>query len=326
MVGAVALLGLSSHATSGPLREVQRIALPDVVGRIDHMAFDPHTQRVFLAALYNQTVEVIGLQEGRHLTSLKGFGEPQGLVFIGERHELLITDGAKREAVVVNTDNFRLRKSITLRSDPDNAREDRAAGRVYVGAGAGSNGALEVLTVDRWHRESEIAIALPGHPESFQLEHNGPRIFINVPEAHAVVVVDRSAAGLPLRWSIPAQGNFPMALDERRGRLFIGARRPARLLVLDVNSGRTIASLQAVGDADDVFCDESSGRIFVSGGEGYVQVFGPSEANHYVQLETLPTRRGARTSLLLKDEQLLLVPVPRDGEADAELRVFSTED
>src|SRR5439155_21804030 len=148
----------------------------------------------------------------------------------------------------------------------DNLRYDPSAKLLYVGYG---KGALAVVDPD--HAKKIADIPLDGHPESFQLEQSGQRIFVNVPSAKQVAVVDREKKTVIAKWIInDAQANFPMALDESNHRLFIGCRRPAKLLVLDTDSGKTIASPECCGDADDVYYDAASKRIYLTGGEGCI--------------------------------------------------------
>jgi hypothetical protein len=49
------------------------------------------------------------------------------------------------------------------------------------------------------------------------------------------------------------------------------------------------------GDADDLFVDAKRSRIYVSCGEGFLDVF-DARAGDYRRLARVPTARGARTS------------------------------
>ena len=69
-----------SAAAAAPLEPAGTMAMPGVKGRIDHFAVDVRGKRLFVAALGNDTVEVFDLEANRHLRSLQGFGEPQGLL------------------------------------------------------------------------------------------------------------------------------------------------------------------------------------------------------------------------------------------------------
>ena len=165
---------------------------------------------------------------------------------------------------------------------------------------------------------------LDTHPESVQLETKGKRIFVNVPGAGYIAVVDRQTGKLITKFTLQdARANFPMALDEADRRLFIGCRSPARLLVLDTETGKTIATLDIVGDTDDLFYDVANKRIYVSGGEGRITVIGQTNADAYNVLGEVATAPGARTSFLVPETGRLYVAVPHRGKQKGELLVFA---
>ncbi len=89
--------------------------------------------------------------------------------------------------------------------------------------------------------------------------------------------------------------NFPMALDEKNHRLFVVTRLPARLIVLDTQDGKRIASLPTVGDCDDVFYNERRHRLYATGGEGAISIFQQRASDHYDDLGRVETVSGART-------------------------------
>jgi DNA-binding beta-propeller fold protein YncE len=113
-----------------------------------------------------------------------------------------------------------------------------------------------------------------------------------------------------------------MALDEENHRIFIGCRRPAKALVFDTNTGKEIASFDIVGDTDDVFYDTQRKRLYVSGGEGFVDVVQDQGGNRFSRIAHIPTAAGARTSLYVADQSRLYVAVPHRGNQKAEIRVF----
>jgi hypothetical protein len=95
-------------------------------------------------------------------------------------------------------------------------------------------------------------------------------------------VVNRKKRAAVAKWGIGVQfGNYPMALDSPNKRLFVGCRLPAKLVVLDTTSGRSVASLSTIGDADDIFYDPSRRVIYVIGGEGAMEVFWQRDLDHY---------------------------------------------
>ena len=177
--------------------------------------------------------------------------------------------------------------------DADNLRIDTAANQLYVGYGDGALGIIDPATMKRLGD-----IKLPGHPESFRLEQGGPRVFVNVPRTKEVLVVDRQKRTITSRMALAGFAkNYPMSLDEGHHRLFVGVRAPARLLVLDTQSGERLADAPCVGDTDDLFYDPERDRVYVIGGEGFVDVFDVSAKGRPVRLARLATAPGARTGL-----------------------------
>src|SRR6266850_1644674 len=196
------------------LRLVQTIPLVGVEGRIDHMAIDINGQRLFITALGNNSIEVVDLHAGKRIRSLAGFHEPQGVAWIPERGQLFVASGEDETCRLLDGNTFAATAVDGKISDADNVRYENPAHRVYVGCG---NGSLRVLDTTNWRVVREIA--LPAHPESFQLESRGSRVFANVPNAHCVEVIDRAAGRVISTWPVdrPA-ANFPMALDESNRR------------------------------------------------------------------------------------------------------------
>ena len=312
-------LTVDAHAgETTPLRLVQTIPLPNVDGRIDHMAVDIKGQRLFIAALENNTVEVLDLRAGRHIRSITGLHEPQGVSFIPEFNKIFVANAKNGACDVFDGSSFQLIKSINFSEDADNIRYDATTRRVYVGYGGGGLGIIDAATGDQLGD-----IRLEGHPESFQLEKSGTRIFVNIPTAQKIVVVDRDKRATTTSWpTAGATANFPMAFDETHHRLFVGFRKPARLIVFDTESGKVVANLESPGDADDIFYDSARQRIYISGGDGFVAIIQQQDADHYKTLAKIPTASGARTSLFVPELSRLYLAVPHRGAQRAEIRVY----
>jgi hypothetical protein len=116
-------------------------------------------------------------------------------------------------------------------------------------------------------------------------------------------------------WPTPgAAANFPMALDETHHRLFVGFRKPATLGVFETSSGNISANLDSTGDADDIFYDSSRQRIYIAGGEGFLDIFQQLNPDDYQPMTKIPTAAGARTALFVPELDRLYVAVPHRGQ------------
>lgn len=314
------LLGFHLRAAeSNGLTLVKTIPLPDVHGRIDHLALDVKGHRLFVAALGNDTVEVIDLAAGKRIQTIGGCSEPQGLAFVPAENRLAIANGGSGVVSLLDATSFKTIQTIPGLPDADNVRYDAKSDLVYVGYG---NGALAVIRPATGERVATIQLA--GHPESFQLEQNGSRLFVNIPDGEQVAVVDRDQHRVLDTWPMKEfGGNFPMALDAVNHRLFLGCRRPARMVVLDTATGKTVASVAIEGDADDLFYDAGRKLIYVSCGGGFIDVLAQRTADSYQLRERIPTRGGARTSYFSRERNELYLAV-RAGliSGGAEIRIY----
>ena len=314
VLGAMTIQG---GAPTDPLTLVRSIELP-IEGRIDHLAYDAATDRLYVAALGNNTVEVLDVKTGTHLRSLSGFREPQGIAVAADTRAIAVANGQGDGLQLLSADDYRLGAAIRLGDDADNVRYDAVAKRLYVGFGGGA-----LAAIDPGAGRLLGQVKLPAHPESFQLERQGSRVFVNVPAAEQVAVVERASMSVISTWPIAtAKANYPMSLDEPHRRLFIGCRRPAKVLVLDTNSGKEIASLDIVGDTDDLFYDAARNRVYISGGEGYIDVIQDQGGNRLSRIAHVPTGGGARTSLFVADHARLFLAVPHRGSQKAEIRIY----
>ena len=319
LVTLLLLTGVIHAQERQVLALLNRIDLPNVAGRIDHFGADVAGDRLFVAALGNHTVEVLDVKSGNRLHTIPDLAEPQGVYFDAASKRLFVACAKDGVVKVFDGGSFRLLDTVKLSADADNIRYDARGRSVIVGYGV-ATGALAFLdTTGKKTRE----IPLAGHPESFQLERTGSRVFVNVPDQKVIQVADLAQNTLLGKWPVTsATKNYPMALDENRQRLFVGCRTPPRMLVFDTASGKQTASVPIPGDTDDLFFDPTLRRVYVIGGEGYVDVLEQTDADRYARVAHLPTAPAARTGLLVGDWAKLFVAVPRRGDQKAGVLVY----
>jgi DNA-binding beta-propeller fold protein YncE len=303
-----------------PLELVQTIALPDVRGRIDHLDIDLEGGRLFVAALGNNTVDVVDLRTGRRSARIERLQEPQGVAYVPDAKRLFVANGESGRVDVFAGNALAPVGHVDALADADNVRYESASGRLYVGYGS----ALAVLEAPTIQLVSRIKLS--GHPESFQLESTGSRIFVNIPNAQQIAVVDRKQGNVVATWELgEMRANFPMALDEVKHRLFVATRRPAALLVYDTESGKRIANVPIGGDADDLFFDGERRQVYAVCGEGVITVVQQHDADRYVAIGQVPTAPGARTGLFVATQRTLYVAVPAQQSRHAEIRVYKVK-
>jgi YVTN family beta-propeller protein len=316
-IPVIAALLFGGSAPAAELLAVEaKIPLGAVKGRIDHLAADLGRHRVFIAELGNNTLGVVDVKNKKVVGRITGLKEPQGVAYAPTADLFYVANGGDGSVNRYRGGDLSPAGTIKLSGDADNVRFDPRTDEIMVGYGGGALATLDAASGDK-----RGDIRLLAHPESFQLESNGARIFVNVPKAGRVSVIDRAAGREIAAWKLNgAAENFPMALDEVQGRLLVVYRTPPTLAAFDIRTG-SVTRLPTCGDADDVFVDPKRHHLYVSCGEGAVAVIEAS-GDGYAELGRVRTIAGARTALFVPELDRLFLAVRASGNEPAALWVI----
>jgi len=291
--------------------------LPGVKGRIDHLAVNLENQLVYLAALGNNSLEIIDIRSTKLLHSVNGLSEPQGVIYVPETNEVMVANGGNGSCLFFNTHTLKITAKVDLGSDADDVRYDPNSKRIYVGYGEGG-----IAVIDAIEHKKVLEGKLPAHPEGFQLDTRLSRLFVNVPGADKIVVLSLADMKLMAEWKTEFKSNFPMAIDEKDHILFIGYRRPGKLVAINEMDGKTISVIGLINDVDDLYFDTRTSKVYGTGGGGAINVFSFNNQK-LEQVANIPTREGARTSLLIPELNLFVLAERSNGSQVAQAAFFS---
>jgi DNA-binding beta-propeller fold protein YncE len=309
-----------------PLILTATVPLEGVKGRFDHFASGKG--KVFVSGLGNNSVEVIDLFQGTRSHEITGVPNPQGVAFSPETNKLFVAS-EKGKLYIYDGDSYKLLATLDFDGGADNLRYDAATKRVYVGCGDNEkNSAIAAVDAMTNKRLDEV-YKLGGEPESFQLEKNGPNIYVNVPDMKQIVVINRTTKELT-RWPVTVAQNFPMALDEADHRVIVGTREPATLSVFDTATGKMVASVPTVQDTDDLYYSAERKRVYVPGRAGSIWVYQQTDPDHYNVISKIPTVVGAGTAGYFgrqgKGFDRFYLAVSAGANTNAEIRIYTMAD
>jgi DNA-binding beta-propeller fold protein YncE len=315
-----------------PLSFVQSIPLPGLHdGDFDQFAVDLEGHRLFVAAEENSAVEVVDLRTNKLIHTISDLKAPHSIFYRLDSKKLFVSDGGAPEVKIYNGDSYKPVGSIKLEGNPDLIAYDSDKNYMYVTNSKAGDGAPPsysyISVVDTTNSEKLADIKIDsGHIDAMELEKSGPRLFVNMSSKSAVGVIDREKRTVIATWSIAQEGqqNLAMAFDEANHRLFTVTRKPAKLIVLDSDSGKLIASLPCVDMVDGAVFDASSKRIYVPGTE-FIDVFQERDINHFDLIGHVQGAFHAKTAILIPQLKQFYLAVPHHGERNAEVRVFKVQ-
>jgi len=263
----------------------------------------------------------VDARKGERIHSITGLGSPQGVAYVPDGDRILVANDRGGICSIYDGKSFQQLSEIDLKDDADNVRYDATSKKIYVGFGSGG-----IAIISASDGKQLGSIKLSAHPEAFELEKNGSRIFVNVPNARQVAVIDQAKGTVTAIWKTDlAFANFPMALDEADHRLFVGCRFPSKLVVLNTDSGSVVAKIDISNDSDEIFYDGKRHRIYAVCGAGKIDMIEQIDPNNYKRSSEMETAVGARTGLFVPELDALFIAVPRHGSQHAEVRVYHVE-
>src|SRR6266481_2399498 len=323
------------------LRLVQTIPLPGVTGRLDHMGVDLEMKRLFVAAVANNTLEVVDLTGGKAIKSLAGFKDTQDALFLGGDFNKLYVSSLDGHVRVFQGESFWPVRDFKIEPDPNRLFFDPATKLIYFGYGGQNAGfdAYERLGIlqpkpaagsDQLVADMIAPTPRPGHLAEMVMEDDGILLACDS-RADRIYQFDTRKRELIKSWPARGDGAGDMALDRTRHRLFVGTRIPPEMTVYDSLSGKEIQSLPAPETMDGVHYDARLKRIYMTGGRwygtpdaspGWVYVYQQKDSDHYDMISKIKSRPGSGTSLLVPQFNSFYVASQAIGDQDAAILVF----
>lgn len=316
--------------TKEPLKLVATIPLPGLKeGDFDHFAPDIDGHRLFLTDEENDKVDVLDTATNTRIHTIEGAKAPHAILYREDLKRLFVVEGDASAVKVYDSDTYKPLGEIKLSIDADSAAYDSRTQYLYVVNGGREAhtpfSLISVIDTNSSKKLRDIKID-SNRVEAVLLEKSGLRLFCNITGQNAVGVLDRNKGSLLATWPLPSgdKTNVAMAFDEANHRLFVSARDPGKLIVLDSDSGRVVAELPSVGMVDDAAYEAKRKRIYLAG-DGYLDVFQQRDADHYSLLGQVQGSFRAKTGILVPELNRYYLAVPHHEGQDAEVRVYDIQ-
>jgi DNA-binding beta-propeller fold protein YncE len=329
LIFAFSTVGMRAQVP-GPLKLIQTIPLPGLKdGDFDHFQVDLPGKRLFLCAEDNSAIEVIDLTTNKVIHKITGPKAPHSLGYNPDSKKLFVVDdGGPNQVEIYDGTSYELLGTIPMGAHADPSIYDPVSKLFYVGNGGKQAKEdfimISVIDTTSGKKVGDIRIDGADRVEAMAIEHSGPRMFVNLYNKAAVAVIDREKKTVIDTWSIAQEGhnNGSMAFDEEDHRLFVHAREPGKLVVIDTTSGKIVTTIPSGGMVDDATYDAKAKRIYVTG-VPFINVFQKSdEGERYDLLGQIPTAFHSITSILVPQLNRFYLAVNHHGQTDAVVQVY----
>ena len=261
-------------------------------GGWDYLTVDPQTHRLYVPR--STHTMVVDAESGKIIADIPGQKIAHGVAIVPEAGRGFISDGGGNGAIIIfDLKTYAILGSIVAQPDADGIIFDPASGRVVVVSG--DKGVLMSIKPDIDPKSGKIdaPVDLGGAPE-FLASDGAGKVYVNLMDKNEVAVFDMRARKVVARWPV-APGGAPvgMTIDPAKGRLFIGCRKPQKLIVMSTADGKVLADLPIGDHVDAVKID--NGQIFASCGDGTLAVIREISPGRFEIVQTVKTPPGART-------------------------------
>lgn len=296
---------------------IQRSVLPEADGRLGRMAFDEKSGRLYIAAKRSGSLQAMD-PTGLHIAqNIKDIPDPSGVEFMSDARLLAVACGDGTVRIFSADDKGQLthRRSVQLRGEAYDLAYDAKAKRLWVSHGKN----VSWIDPEKDYTEqsppaADSRVKLPEFAKGIALHAGTDRLYVSMPDSGQIAVIDTRACTLAQTWTIKdATGNYAVAVDAERSRVFAATQEPPAVVALDSATGKEIARVGITGGAETLWYDAQGTRLYAACASdgGKVAMILQKNADSYELEHQEPTMAGAGMSVLLEGKRRLIVTAPK---------------
>lgn len=316
----LAFVATTSTRAESPAAAVYQVAESFRVGGtggFDYVTVDPERKHIYLPRTTHTIV--LDATTGKVVSDIPGQKGNHGVALVPDAGRGFISDGRDGSVVVFDLKTFEVLGKVKAAEDADGIIYDPASRKVLVSCGDAGVLVPVAPNVDLRTGQADPAVSLGGKPEFLVADGRG-KVFINLVDKNLVAVVDTNAMKVVDKWPV-APGGAPvgMSMDGEHGRLFVGCRRPQKLIVMSAADGKVLADMPIGAGVDATQFD--NGYIFASCRDGSLAVAQETVPGRFTIVQNLQTRLGAKTMAVDPTTHTLFLPTAEFGkQVDARSR------
>jgi DNA-binding beta-propeller fold protein YncE len=303
------LAGAQSPPAADPYRVAEVFQIGGT-GGWDYVTVDPEHKRLYVPRTTHTMV--LDATTGKSVADIPGQKGNHGVALVPSTGRGFITDGKDGSVIVFDLKTSAVLGKVKAADDADGIIYDPASRKVLVSCGDAGVVVPIAPDVDLKAGKADAAVRLGGKPEFLVADGQG-KVFINLVDKDQVAVVDTKAMKVVDKWpTAPGGAPVGMAMDPKRRRLFVGCRKPQKLIVMSAEDGKVLADLPIGAGVDATQFD--NGYIFASCRDGSLAIAQETSVGKFQIVQNLKTRPGAKTMAIDPTTHTVFLPTAEFGE------------
>ena len=284
---AVIILTLSVGSQAATYKVETRYSIGGAEGW-DYITFDGAAHRLYVS--HGTRVNVLDADTGKAIGVIEDTPGVHGIAIASNVDHGFTTNGKENKVSMFDTKTLALIKKIDVGQKPDGIHFDKATGRVFTN----NHGSHDITAIDPDSGTVVGTVDVKGDGEGIVSSSDG-LVFVNLENTSEVVAFDAKTFEVKHRFAIDG-GTAPtgLAMDRKNNRLFIACHNQV-LVVMDATNGKTVATMPIGKGPDAAGFDAKDGVVFVSNGDGTLNVIQEKSPDQYESLETVTTQASAKT-------------------------------
>jgi len=272
-------------------------------GGWDYLTADSDGHRLFIAR--STRVMVIDTESGEQVGEIPDTPGVHGVALDPDTGRGFTSNGREDTVSVFNLKSLAVEKKIKVGSGPDAILYDPFSKRVFTFNGKGND--KTATAVDASTGEVVGKVELGGKPEFAATDEKGT-VFVNIEDTSEIVAIDPRKLTVKSRWKLTGcEEPTGLSIDRKNRRLFAGCGGNKKLVVVDADSGKVVASSTIGEGCDATAFDADRGLAFASAGDGTITVI-KVDGDKASVVQTVTTQKSARTMTIdTKSHQLFTV-------------------
>ena len=267
---ATALEAVPPVSGNLPLRKLIDVPLSGGTTRLDYQSLDSDGGRLYIAHLGSDLMTVFDVNKQTIVGDVKDLRRVHGVLAVPELHRVYASATGTNELAAIDDQSLIVIARAPAGDYPDGIAYASNENKIYVSDLRGKSDTV----IDAKTNQRIATIQLGGGAGNSQYDSVSDRIFVTVDGREELAEIDPRSDQVAARYPLTGcKGSHGLLIDSKHRLAFAACEENSKLVVFDLETKKTAATLSVGSDPDVLAFDAILGRLYVSAESGVVSIF-----------------------------------------------------